>query len=114
MDTKPVGAVPFDPLADAVLKEYIQPAITELDRLLARDEDAAAARAIVFQLGAGMVRLARLTAGLDTAALLPEKTGAFVGDYTFSPTVLDAPETRAEAAAKIRGPLPTLYVGQYL
>lgn len=90
-----------DPIAEAVLARFVVPATAQFaeSRPDAPYADMAAAAALYTFIGVSLVRLARLTSGLDRARQLPDTTGLFASDFKFLPTELDTPYSRAAVAA---------------
>ncbi len=90
-----------DPIAEAVLERFVTPATVQFAnaRPDASHAEMAAAASLYTFIGVALVRISRLSSGLDTALQLPDTSGLFTSDFEFLPTEQDTPDARAAVAA---------------
>lgn len=111
-------------LAEAVYRTFCEPTLKQFIEANpgANPEEMLAANAIIHVIGAAVIQLKRLDAGLDSATLRPGAAGLLVSEFEFKPTLVDTPENRAAVARTLVEPgadgmkpsLPALRTGQYL
>lgn len=119
-----------EPLAEVVYQAFCAPTLQQFidANPSANHEELLAANAIIHVIGAAVIQLKRLDAGLDSATLKPGASGLLVSEFEFKPTPEDTPESRAAVARTLAAPegdgelrreLPVLssrdaWPGQYL